>query len=596
MSATDDDRQNPLSEAKGEQEKLDRLFQGENVTSNDRSINNDVTEVEGKSAKKSILSLKTFITLAVSAVLIGSISIVTNWLKPPSLMAGMEGMEDMKGMSMEDMMRVDGCANSTPVTVESIKPSLLKASVRYTGTVRPYQEVTVYPRVGGQLTEYTAYPGNQVKAGQVLARLSATELSTEVEEAIAEMEATKAEAQAAREELDEQRQEIERMAAESNYLETRVQRTEQVLLNSGAIARNEFDRQKSEAKAAKAALRAAQIKLKHMQAQIAKAQAQIAQAKGKIQRLKVIEGYKIITSPIAGIVQERMVDPGIVVEPGMGILKLGDYSKVRLQANVAQQSLAGIKIGSPIVARMLGNSAKEIKGRVTSIFPKAGEETRTVTVEAVVDNPSGQILAGQATEMQIITAQKPNALSVPQAAVTESEGKQAVWVIAGKSAKHKFITTGLTSGDRVEVTSGLQPGDLVITSGQERLIENASVAAVNDSGQPVASLSSAVQGNTQIKLVSPQGKAVSGDNQLVLEVQDSKTKKPVKVEGLEVSVTMPMKNSSPMPTDVEVKPDTQSGRFKVNTYLGMSGRWEVTAKVKDSSRIGSGSFTLDNRP
>lgn len=222
MSATDDDRQNPLSEAKGEQEKLDRLFQGENVTPNDRSINNDVTEVEGKSAKKSILSLKTFITLAVSAVLIGSISIVTNWLKPPSLMAGMEGMEDMKGMSMEDMMRVDGSANSTPVTVESIKPSLLKASVRYTGTVRPYQEVTVYPRVGGQLTEYTAYPGNQVKAGQVLARLSATELSTEVEEAIAEMEATKAEAQAAREELDEQRQEIERMAAESNYLETRV--------------------------------------------------------------------------------------------------------------------------------------------------------------------------------------------------------------------------------------------------------------------------------------------------------------------------------------------------------------------------------------
>lgn len=180
--------------------------------------------------------------------------------------------------------------------------------------------------------------------------------------------------------------------------------------------------------------------------------------------------------------------------------------------------------------------------------------------------------------------------------MAESEGKQAVWVLAGKSAKRKFITTGLTNGDRIEVTSGLQPGDLVITLGQERLIENALVAAIDDSGQPVASLSSATQGNTEIKLVSPQGKALSGDNQLVLEVQDSTTKKPVQVAGLEVSVTMPMKNSSPMSTDVEVKPDTQSGRFKLNTYLGMSGKWEVTAKVKDSSRIGSGSFTLDNRP
>ncbi|MEA5625203.1 efflux RND transporter periplasmic adaptor subunit [Nostoc sp. UHCC 0251] len=592
MSGITDEDKNSRIKAENEQTPLSDLSPVEAETPDQVSNHDNATLIEIKPIKKSVLSVKTVITLAVLAVLIGGISIITKQFKPSSSMAG---MEDMKGMSMEDMMRVDGSSNPTPVKVESIQPGLMEASVRYTGTVRPYLEVTVYPRVGGQLTEYSAYPGSKVKAGQVLARLTATELSDEVEEATTEMQAAKADEQASRKELDEQRQEIQRMAAESTYLETRVERTEQVLLNSGAIARNDFDRQKSEATSAKAGLSAAKVKLERMQAQIVKAQAQVAQAKVKIQRLKVIESYKVITSPITGIVQERMADPGVVVQPGIGILKIGEYSKVRLQANVAQQNLAGVEIGSPIVARIIGNSTKTIKGRVTSIFPKAGEDTRTVTVEAVVDNLGGQILAGQAVEMQIITAHKPNALSVFQAALTESEGKHAVWVLAGKSAKRKFITTGLTNGDRTEVTSGLQPGDLVITSGQERLIENASVAAVDDSGQPVASLSSAVQGNTQIKLVSPQGKAVSGDNQLVLEVQDSKTKKPVQVEGLEVSVTMPMKNSSPMSTDVEVKPDTQSGRFKVNTYLGMSGKWEVTAKVKDKSRIGNSSFTLDNR-
>lgn len=70
------------------------------------------------------------------------------------------------------------------------------------------------------------------------------------------------------------------------------------------------------------------MKLERMQAQILKAQAQVAQAKVKIQRLKVIESYKIITSPITGIVQERMADPGVVVQAGMGILKIGNYSKV----------------------------------------------------------------------------------------------------------------------------------------------------------------------------------------------------------------------------------------------------------------------------
>lgn len=595
MSGITDEDKNSRIKAENEQTPLSDLSPVEAETPDQVSNHDNATLIEIKPNKKSVLSVKTVITLAVLAALIGGISIITKQSKPSSSMAGMEGMEGMKGMSMEDMMRVDGSSNPTPVKVESIQPGLMEASVRYTGTVRPYLEVTVYPRVGGQLTEYSAYPGSKVKAGQVLARLTATELSDEVEEATTQMQAAKADEQASRKELDEQRQEIQRMAAESTYLETRVERTEQVLLNSGAIARNDFDRQKSEAISAKAGLGAAKVKLERMQAQIVKAQAQVAQAKVKIQRLKVIESYKVITSPITGIVQERMADPGVVVQPGIGILKIGEYSKVRLQANVAQQNLTGVEIGSPIVARIIGNATKTIKGRVTSIFPKAGEDTRTVTVEAVVDNLGGQILAGQAVEMQIITAHKPNALSVFQAALTESEGKQAVWVLAGKSAKRKFITTGLTNGDRTEVTSGLQPGDLVITSGQERLIENSLVAAVDDSGQPVASLSSTVQDNTQIKLVSPQGKAVSGDNQLVLEVQDSKTKKPVQVEGLEVSIAMPMKNSSPMSTDVEVKPDTQSGRFKVNTYLGMNGKWEVTAKVKDSSRIGSSSFMLDNR-
>jgi len=292
---------------------------------------NSIEATENKLPKQPILFTKTIVSLGVLVVLIGGISIATNRLKPASVT---EGMEDMKGMSMEDMMRVDGSFNPTPVTVESIKPSLLEASVRYTGSVRPYLELTVYPRVGGQLTEYSAYPGDKVKAGQMLARLSAVELSTEVEEAIAESEAAKAELQVTKAELDEQEQEIERMAAESTYLETRLKRTQRVLLDRGAITLNEFDQQKSEATAAKASLRAAQLKKERLKAQIARAEAQLAQSKVKIQRLKVIESYKTISSPIAGTIQERMVDPGVVVEPGMGILKIGDYSRVRLQANV----------------------------------------------------------------------------------------------------------------------------------------------------------------------------------------------------------------------------------------------------------------------
>ena len=177
MSRSTDEHQNPI-EVEDEQTPVET-----------ETLDDDNYDDENKPIKKSVLPIKTIATVGVLAALIGGISIATKQFKPASSMAG---MEDMKGMSMEDMMKVDGAANATPVKVESIKPGVMEGSIRYTATVRPYQEVMVNPRVGGQLTEYSVYPGSKVKAGQVLARLNATELSSEVAEAVTAMEAAKA--------------------------------------------------------------------------------------------------------------------------------------------------------------------------------------------------------------------------------------------------------------------------------------------------------------------------------------------------------------------------------------------------------------------
>lgn len=543
------------------------------------------------SPPRSLFSSKNALALGVFAVLIGGTLAVTNLIKPVSSMGNMEGME---GMSMEEMMRVDGSSNPMPVTVEAVKPGLIEASVRYTGTVRPYQEVTVYPRVQGQLTEYSVYPGDQVTKGQPLARLSAAELTSDVEEAIAETRTSQAELQASRAGITEQQKEIERMAADYTYWQKELPRA-QALLQKGVISQDEFDKEKSQADAALAAVKGARTKLDRMRVEIATANAKVDQARVKTRRAAILENYKEITSPITGIVQERMVDPGVFVQPGMGILKIGNYSQVRLQANVAQQDAVNIQVGSPIKARISGKSADGLSGRVTSIFPKAGEETRTVTVEAIVDNPGERLRAGQFLEMSIVTDRKPGALSVPQTAVTQFNGKPAVWVMAGEFAQHREIATGMTSGDRVEVMSGLKPGDRIITSGQQRLVDNARVAVVDATGKPIASLNNTNQGNVRIQLINPKDQAVMGDNQLTLEVQDPSTGKPMPVKNLEVDAAMQMKNMAPMKGDIEVKPDNQPGRFKVNAYFGMRGSWQVNARVKEVDRQGQATFNLETR-
>ena len=532
---------------------------------------------------------KTLLGLGVFALLTGNILVLTNHLKPSSSMAGMEGM-DHGDMSHDEMMAVDGSFNPNPVRVETVKPQVLEASVSYTGTIKPYEEIMVYPRVAGQLTNYSVYPGDRVTAGQPIATLDASELTTGVAEAAAEVSTMETDLEMSKIEVDEQRSAIAQIEADLDYLNLKKDRFAR-LVKDGVISQDEFDVVDSEVRSKEANLKQARVKLARMSAMVTNNRAKINQAKAKVDTAKVMQGYTTINSPISGIVQERNVDPGVVVQPSMGIVKIGNYNRVRLQANVAQSDAVNINPGATVVATVPGSNIPPIKGKITSIFPQANSQTRTVTVEAVIDNPDGQLLSGKFLEMKIITARKPSAITVPQAAVVEFQDQPSVWVVEGDTVTAQPVTLGMSTGDRVEVTSGLESGQAVVTSGQNRLVENAPVAVINQSEQPIASNKAATQ-DIQIQLVSPDNNAVAmGDAQLVIEVKDAQGQ-PLDVKDLEMSASMPMKNMAPMSAPVEVQPDGEPGRFKADTYLSMKGDWTITAQVKDPKNKGKQEFTV----
>ena len=578
--------------------------QGEMPDDNENFLNdspNHHTTAEGDTSShtleqghsNSFRPAKTLLGLGIFALLTGVIFVVTNQLKPSSSMAGMEGM-DHGNMSHDEMMAVDGSFNPNPVRVETVKPQVLEASVSYTGSIKPYQEIMVYPRVAGQLTNYSVYPGDRVRSGQAIATLDASELTTGVAEAVAEMNSMETALEMSKIEVDEQKSEIEQIEADLAYLNLKRDRFAR-LVKDGAISQDEFDVVDSQVKSKEATLKQAQVKLRRMEATVVNDRAKIKQALAKVSTAKVMQGYTTITSPISGIVQERNVDPGVVVQPSMGIVKIGDYNRVRLQANVAQQDAVNIRPGSPVIATIPGSNVPPIKSRISSIFPKTNRQTRTVTVEAVIGNPGGQLLSGQFLEMKIITARKPNAITIPQAAVVEFQDQPSVWVVDGDVVRAQTVTLGMETGDRVEVTSGLKPGEAVVTSGQHRLVENAPVAVVNQSEQPIATNKASTQ-DIQIQLVSPDAQTgvKMGDAVLVIEVKDAQGQL-MEVKDLEVRASMPMKNMAPMTAKVEVQPKSEAGRFQVDTYLSMKGKWIITAQVKDPKNQGKQEFTLEVR-
>jgi len=563
-----------------------------------------------KASRKALLGLGIFAGLSIAIVA------ATGLFKMMSMdMEGHNmGGHDIEGMSHDDMMGVDGAFNATPVTVEAVQSGKLDVSVNYTGAIYPYTEVTVYPRVAGQLSNYEIYPGDRVSAGQTLATLDALERVSQTGEAEATAIALRADVQATQAEAEEQRQQIEQVQADLDYL--RLQRDRFANLTAaGATPQDQYDLLISQVDAKESMLQGAYAKLERLQAQVTSDQAQASRAEAQLSGASAVEGYTQIISPISGVVQERMADPGVVVQPGTGIFKIGDYQQVRLRANVAQQDASRIRIGTPIVATIPGTaipgtaipdttvpgttvpgteSTGVVRGQITSIFPQTELTTRTVTVEAVVDNPNGQLLSGQFLDMEIITEQRASALSVPTSAVTEFNGEAAVWVVNGETAQRKSVTTGLASSDRIEIENGLEEGDLVITSGYRRLRPNSEVAVVDELGNSIDSFASAATSSLEMALVGTNAVKSGSKTNFIISLKDAESGDPIEIapENLDVNLTMPMKNMAPMSAKVEIEPADQIGEFKINTFLGMKGDWILDATVTDAAQTGKARLSL----
>src|SRR5574341_651934 len=188
---------------------------------------------------------------------------------------------------------------------------------------------------------------------------------------------------------------------------------------------------------------------------LAAAASMIAQGEAALRTAEVVRGYVNITSPNTGYVVKRLVAPGVLVQPGMAILKLAQIDKIRLQANVGEKDLPEIRVGSPVTVSTTGNGHPPFQARVTSVFPFVDQGARTAVVEAVVENNGRRLLPGQYVQMQFVTGGRDAALSVSRGAIARMGGKATVWVVKEDRAEPVEVTPGLEGPERVEIAKGL---------------------------------------------------------------------------------------------------------------------------------------------
>jgi cobalt-zinc-cadmium efflux system membrane fusion protein len=274
---------------------------------------------------------------------------------------------------------------------------------------------------------------------------------------------------------------IRQAQTELNLDKERYERDKE-LLETGAIARRQLQESESKFVAARAALTKAESRLPLLEAQsqLEKAEADVQVSSVKVDlstaaysaRLNQLEasansnGTITIAAPISGVISDREATVGeSVEEAGKPLMTIVNDERVLASANIYEKDISKIRIGQPVQVKIAGQpSNTAFQGKVTTIGSAVEGQTRVVAVKAEIGNVKGQLKAGMFTNIEILTDNvSVSTLAIPTAAVVEANGKQIVFVQNGKSYQPVDVVLGKTSGELVEVTSGLFEGDRIVT-------------------------------------------------------------------------------------------------------------------------------------
>jgi membrane fusion protein, heavy metal efflux system len=177
------------------------------------------------------------------------------------------------------------------------------------------------------------------------------------------------------------------------------------------------------------------------------------------------KGLVTVAAPISGKVADREVTLGQSFEDAGGkLMTIVNDSRVYAAANIYEKDLDKVQTGQRVNLKVASLPNRTFTGRITTIASVVEGETRVVPVKAEIDNPGSVLKPGMFAELEVLTDQTSAAtLAIPKSAVVEANNKQLVFVQNGNAFQPAEVTLGQTSGDMVEVKSGLFEEDLIVT-------------------------------------------------------------------------------------------------------------------------------------
>ena len=352
-----------------------------------------------------------------------------------------------------------------------------------TGSLAGDQQTDVAPQTAGKVVAVGVDIGSPVRRGQMLVRLDESELKLRVDQAATQVAQAKAAVRQAEEKIglrsgqsfDPNRvAEVAAARVALELAEKNLRRAEK-LIESGDVSRSFYDDQRARRDQLKEQYDVAVAQARQNYAGVDVARTNVANAESQLAIARKNLSYAIIPSPIDGIVSERTADLGEYVSPQQKVATVVRINPLRMRIDIPEQAIPEVRVGQSVSITTSAWPDKNFAGRVARIAPNVSATSRTLTVEAEIENSSGALKPGQFATVRILQERAAPAVLVPARALINEAGVSRVFVIKNGHAEQRLVQIGQAEGDLIEVKSGVAADEQVATSNLEQLSDGIAV-------------------------------------------------------------------------------------------------------------------------
>lgn len=384
-------------------------------------------------------------------------------------------------------VRTEASGPAQPAAVEvTTATAIVRELPRFfeaTGSLTGDEQTDVAPSIAGKVVLVAVDLGSFVRRGQTIVRLDDVDSKLRVEQARAQVDQAKASLRQAEEKVGirpGQSFDINKLPEVSNarvaleLAEKNFRRSEK-LIESGDISRSVYDQQKAQRDQLKEQYESALSLARQNNAAVMTARANVANAESQLNLAVRSQSYANVYSPIDGYISERSADLGEYVSTTTKVATVVKINPLRVRIDIPEQAIPSVSVGQSVSVTTSAWPDKNFSGRVARISPNVTPTSRTLTVEAEIENRSGVLKPGQFATVRILQSRAAPATLVPSRAVRTESGVSRVFVIKDGKAQERQVQLGQTEGDLVEIKSGVAENEIVATSNVEQLSDGMAV-------------------------------------------------------------------------------------------------------------------------